>query len=197
MVCPNCGRPVAEGAVACPACGTTLLAGAGGPAVMAAPASLAAAAAVVGVAGYAGFWRRFVAALVDWFILYVAMLPLQLILPLQIFTFRNHGEDFDLARLIGVATAAACIRFVVVWLYFALMESSARQATLGKIAIGIVVTDDRGRRISFARATGRFFGKLLSNLTFLIGYLLAAFTEKKQALHDLIAGTLVVRKAGV
>ena len=74
-----------------------------------------------------------------------------------------------------------------------LSESSARQATLGKMAFGIVVTDVHARRISFARATGRFFGKVLSNLTFCIGYLLAAFTDRKQALHDLIAGTLVVR----
>jgi len=74
------------------------------------------------------------------------------------------------------------------------LESSARQATLGKMAVGIVVTDERGARISFGRATGRFFAKFLSMLILYVGYLMAAFTEKKQGLHDVLAGTLVVRR---
>ncbi len=80
------------------------------------------------------------------------------------------------------------------WLYFALMESSPRQATLGKQALGIMVTDLAGQRISFARATGRFFAKILSGLILWIGYVMAAFTERKQALHDLLASCLVVAK---
>ena len=79
------------------------------------------------------------------------------------------------------------------WLYFALMESSANQATLGKMAIGIKVTDMSGRRIGFGQATGRYFGKILSSMILLIGYIMAAFTEKKQALHDMLAGCLVVK----
>ena len=73
------------------------------------------------------------------------------------------------------------------------MESSHLQATLGKMALSLQVTDLEGRRITFAKATGRFFAKYLSVLTLGIGYLMAAFTERKQALHDIIAGTLVVR----
>ena len=73
------------------------------------------------------------------------------------------------------------------------MESSRRQATLGKMALGIRVTDLDGRRVSFARASGRWFGKILSSLIFGIGYLMVAFTEKKQGLHDMIAGTRVMR----
>jgi uncharacterized RDD family membrane protein YckC len=81
------------------------------------------------------------------------------------------------------------------WLYFAGLESSARQATIGKSVMSLRVTDLEGQRLSFGHATGRFFAKLVSGLIpFLIGYLMAAFTEKKQALHDLIAGTLVLRK---
>ena len=82
---------------------------------------------------------------------------------------------------------------VAQWLYFALMESSSKQATLGKMALGIRVTDVNGNRIGFGRATGRHFAKILSGLILGIGFLMAAFTEKKQALHDMIAGTLVVK----
>jgi uncharacterized RDD family membrane protein YckC len=74
------------------------------------------------------------------------------------------------------------------------MESSYLQATLGKMAIGIVVTDLEGKRISFARATGRHFAKIISGFILFIGYIMAGFTQKKQALHDLIADCLVVKK---
>jgi uncharacterized RDD family membrane protein YckC len=75
------------------------------------------------------------------------------------------------------------------------MEASARQGTLGKIALGLFVTDLEGRRITFARATGRFFAKIVTGLIpFFIGYIMAGFTEKRQALHDMIAGCLVLKK---
>ena len=80
------------------------------------------------------------------------------------------------------------------WLYSALMESSANQGTLGKMALGLRVTDLEGRRISFGKATGRYFAKFLSGMTLSIGYIMAAFTAKKQALHDFVAGTLVLSK---
>jgi uncharacterized RDD family membrane protein YckC len=73
------------------------------------------------------------------------------------------------------------------------MESSSRQATVGKMTLGLKVTDLAGRRISFARASGRYFAKYVSSMTLLIGYIMAGFTERKQALHDIIAGTLVIR----
>jgi uncharacterized RDD family membrane protein YckC len=74
------------------------------------------------------------------------------------------------------------------------MESSQYHATLGKMLLGLIVTDDQGRPITFGRATGRFFSKLISRFTLGIGYIMAGFTQRKQALHDLIANTLVVRK---
>ncbi|HET9015573.1 MAG TPA: RDD family protein, partial [Thermomicrobiaceae bacterium] len=86
---------------------------------------------------------------------------------------------------------ATLIWLIVPWLYYALMESSPYQATLGKLAAGIVVTDEFGGRISFGRASGRYFAKWISYLTFFIGFVVAGFTKQKQALHDLIAGTLV------
>jgi len=72
------------------------------------------------------------------------------------------------------------------------MLSSGWQATVGKRALGMVVTGLDGRRISFARATGRHFAKYISALILFIGFIMAAFTAKKQALHDMIAETLVI-----
>jgi len=79
------------------------------------------------------------------------------------------------------------------WLYEAFMESSSYQATLGKMIFGMKVTDLHGNRISFARATGRHFARWLSALILFIGYIMVGFTERKQGLHDLLAGTLVQR----
>jgi uncharacterized RDD family membrane protein YckC len=80
------------------------------------------------------------------------------------------------------------------WLYFALMESSNKQATLGKMLIGIKVTDLDGNRITFGKATARHFSKIISGVILAVGYIMAGFTQRKQALHDIIAGTLVVKK---
>jgi uncharacterized RDD family membrane protein YckC len=79
------------------------------------------------------------------------------------------------------------------WLYWAFMESSSKQATLGKMALGVIVTDYKGRRVSFGRATGRQLARFISSFL-LIGYIMAGFTEKKQALHDMVAECLVVVK---
>jgi len=79
------------------------------------------------------------------------------------------------------------------WLYEAFMESSSYQATLGKMIFGMKVTDLNGNRISFERATGRHFAKWLSTMILGIGYIMVGFTERKQGLHDLLAGTLVRR----
>jgi len=92
-------------------------------------------------------------------------------------------------QMIAINLAGA----MVAWLYWALMESSAWQATLGKRMLGLRVTDLAGRRISLARASGRYFGKLVSALTLGLGFVMAGLTEKKQALHDMMAGCLVVR----
>lgn len=83
---------------------------------------------------------------------------------------------------------------IVGWLYHAWLESSTVQATPGKLALGIMVTDLEGGRISFGRASVRFFGMFVSAFIFLIGFLMVAFTRRKQALHDIIAGCLVVNR---
>ena len=95
----------------------------------------------------------------------------------------------------GGAVAAYTITTIGGILYFVLMESSAKQATLGKMALGLVVVDVDGNRISFLRALGRYFAKILSGIILLIGYIMVGFTERKQGLHDMIASTLVVKAA--
>lgn len=125
---------------------------------------------------YAGFWLRFVAYLVDWIILYVVDKVIDLL----------FGG-------IGLGTAGT-MELVIAWLYFALMESSSTQGTLGKMLLGIKVTTLEGDRIGFGRATGRYFGKIVSAIILGIGYMMAGWTRNKQALHDMIASTLVIRK---
>ena len=83
--------------------------------------------------------------------------------------------------------------YLAVFLYFPVMESSAWQATVGKRAVGIIVTDLDGRRIGFVKALGRTLGKILSGLIIYIGYIMIAFTDRKQGLHDILAGTLVIK----
>ena len=131
---------------------------------------------------YAGFWRRVAAAILDGLIVGVVMVPLTLAV--------GSGDTYAEASR---STAASSISTVITWLYYALMESSAKQATLGKMALGIIVTDLEGRRIGFGKATGRHFAKILSALILGIGFLMVAFTQRKQGLHDILAGTLVIR----
>ncbi len=109
----------------------------------------------------------------------------------------HPGGGFEgmAGAVFGLGIFALVIALVVGnWLYHTWMESSRYEATLGKMALGIIVTDLNGGRISFVRANGRFFGKIVSGMLMNIGYLMAAFTEKKQALHDMLASTLVVLK---
>jgi uncharacterized RDD family membrane protein YckC len=133
---------------------------------------------------YAGFWKRFAAFIIDSVIIGMVTYIVYLMIPVMLSRGRpERGVLFG--WIVGM---------IVNWLYRAVMESSSAQATLGKMALGIIVTDYEGNRISFGRATGRLLAKILSGLILLIGYIMAGFTEKKQALHDMIAGTLVVVK---
>src|SRR5262249_61917440 len=99
----------------------------------------------------------------------------------------------DAAEFIAEMSKLQVVALIVTWLYFALLESSPRGATVGKMVCGLRVVDEQGNRISFGRATGRFFAKIISGIILMIGYLMVAFTERKRGLHDIIAGTLVVK----
>ena len=107
-----------------------------------------------------------------------------------------HSQDPTVpVALISLILLASAFSVLITWVYYAWMESSQYQGTLGKMALGLIVTDPEGRPITFARASGRFFAKIITGMIPLgIGYILAGFTEKKQALHDMIAGCLVLRK---
>lgn len=142
---------------------------------------------------YGGFWWRVLAYFIDAILLQIALSIVTGFLGLGVgFNAALMGGNEDL--IMGPMVAASVlISFVAQWLYFALLESSEMQATVGKLAIGLVVTDLNGQRISFGRATGRYFAKILSGLILLIGYIMVAFTQRKQGLHDMIASTLVYK----
>lgn len=147
---------------------------------------------------YAGFWRRVVAWILDVLIvgavhwLLVLSLGTWLLVP---WAMLGGVHDLRVAELFDAGLQP--IGIVIMWLYFALCESSGWQATPGKLALGLQVTDVFGQRIGFGRATGRYFGKYVSALILGIGFLLAGWTARKQALHDFMAGCCVVRKTGL
>jgi uncharacterized RDD family membrane protein YckC len=194
LYCAKCGAEVPGGADRCTSCGQLVAESPQGQ-------GLETSGAGVGVTlrqrvVFAGFWLRLVAFLIDFLIIFLVMSPLLLDL-----LIRNVGPEpttqKTLAFLNSGARQALAINLLVEmarWLYFATFESSAWQATPGKRMLGLYVTDLSGRRITFARASGRAFGKILSEFTFFFGYVAAAFTQKKQALHDMISGCLVLRK---
>ena len=147
---------------------------------------------------YSGFLRRAVAFVVDMVLVSIpAMLVFGPVAAAQAFSLQAAPEV--LAQQAGLLMATMIswqvVSLVIAWLYFALMESSKKQATLGKMLLGIKVIGKDGGRISFARATGRFFCKIISYITLYIGFLMAAFTRHKRALHDMIAETYVVKKS--
>lgn len=154
---------------------------------------------------YAGFWLRLVAMIIDAIVVsiieFVVFVPLLSALGLGfigVLSDLDTEEPGNIVGLIATVVAAAGAYWILAKaiqiLYFSVMESSSSQATLGKMALGIKVTDTHGGRLDFTRAFLRNLCKLISDFTMLIGYILAGFTEKRQALHDLIAGALVVKK---
>lgn len=152
---------------------------------------------------YAGFWKRVAAYILDAIILY---------LPSMLIEKAFGGDAASAAMKQAVANAAGdmtaihaaqmqyyatmwpalLLGAVIAWIYFSLCESSAWQATVGKLALGIRVTDMQGQRISLARALGRYPAKILSAVILCIGFLMVAWTRRKQGLHDFIVGTLVL-----
>ena len=137
---------------------------------------------------YAGFWIRLGAALIDGVIVFVI----------------NYSIGFGFGLLTGsalgnsqmaqgvAALSSWAIGVVIAWLYFALQQSSPAQASIGQRACGLKTVDDHGHRLSFARASGRYFASLLSGIILYIGYFMMLWTEKNQTLHDIIADTLVI-----
>jgi uncharacterized RDD family membrane protein YckC len=142
---------------------------------------------------YATFGQRFLAYLIDSILMAVIFIPVGLILGVVL---AASGLENDEMLTAAASLFINFLSLIATWFYFAILESSVWQATLGKKIFGIRVTDLSGNRIGFGTATGRHFGKILSSLICVIGFIMAAFTEKKQALHDILASTLVVSGEG-
>lgn len=209
MFCQACGSNVADGTAFCTACGRPIVGYSvgqpgGGAAAVALPSALAVAQTST---AYAGFWLRLVATILDSIILAVPSAPLFFLLFASalptIFATRNGGASPALlmVQLFSRFIVFFIIVFIGEWLYWALMESSGWQATLGKKALGLYVTDLEGNRVSFGKASGRFWSgrgiaivPTVGGLYFLIDCICCGFTEKKQAVHDMISGCLVMRK---
>lgn len=159
--------------------------------------------ATAGLEDYAGFWKRVVAYIIDAIVLYIPNL-----LVMDAFGGQAADTAMQQAVLAGsgdphlvlaaqahyfhVMLPALLLSSLIAWLYFALCESSAWQATLGKRAVGIRVTDLAGRRIGLPRALGRYLAKLLSFAILFVGVMMVGWTRRKQGLHDMLADTLVL-----
>ncbi|MFZ3266011.1 MAG: RDD family protein [Terriglobales bacterium] len=201
VFCNKCGAANAASGQFCGGCGASM-----GPA---APVNAPAAAAPAYPAGgtypiaqvqprYGGFWIRVVAFIIDAILVRIVLFPFKAMFGLGGLAAGGFGMNgfhrgMSLPYLIFGGGILAVLTISAAWLYEALMESSSYQATLGKMIFGMKVTDLYGNRISFARATGRHFAKILSFMILCIGFIMVGFTERKQGLHDLIAGTLVTR----
>ena len=174
MFCSKCAASNLDDAQFCSACGQSLT-------LIVSTPTLA----------YAGFWQRFAALFIDGFIVgAVTLLLFGVLAVLMAVSSTNIGA------MIGVVALFYLAGFVISAAYFTLMEAGERGATYGKRALNIRVTDAEGNRISTGRALGRWFGHWITNLTCYIGYLMQPFTEKKQALHDMISSTVVVETDG-
>jgi len=141
---------------------------------------------------YAGFWIRVLALFIDNIIISFALIPFNVVMQFSSFSSAAQGQppkapDLSMLLLYGAVV------LVVYWLYFALQESSSKMSTVGKRVCGLVVTDLNGAQISFAKATTRYLLSNLSYLTLWIGFLMAAATQKKQTLHDILVGTVVIK----
>ena len=175
MFCPACGQENVTGARTCVTCGADLT-----------RFSDQIDSTVEQYREYAGFGLRLVASIIDGLLVSVVFW-------IAYFFILLDAQDSSISTSVYVFFFLL-VYYIVPSLYFALMESSSKQATLGKMALGIKVTDEAGKRISFGRATGRYFGKIISGLILYVGYIMIAFTKKKQGLHDMLAGTLVVKR---
>jgi uncharacterized RDD family membrane protein YckC len=154
---------------------------------------------------YAGFWLRFVAYIIDYIIVYVVQSFIFIpVLGLLGITFASNMENVQnmsdaeaigmVGSIMAIAGATALLTTIIAVLYWSLMESSKYQATVGKLALGLKVTDMEGKNLDLTKSLIRNVCKIISGMIIFIGYIMAGFTEKKQGLHDIIAGTLVVKK---
>jgi uncharacterized RDD family membrane protein YckC len=149
---------------------------------------------------YGGFWIRVAAYLIDQICVGIVLTPIALVMvfPAMMRIIQDAERNQQPGpEVFGAMFGAMGFYFVIAivgqWLYEALLTSSAWQGTIGKRLLRLKVTDDFGNRISFARATGRFFAKILSGMAMYVGFIMVAFMERKRGLHDVICNTQVLR----
>ena len=130
---------------------------------------------------YGGFWLRVIAYILDAIVL---SLVTAIVAGVTGKSLASAGSFDPTLNVVSLAIG---------WLYFSLLESSERGATLGKMAVGLRVVTSDGQRLSFLNATGRYFSKFVSAIIICIGFIMVAFTDRKRGLHDMMAGTLVVK----
>ena len=154
---------------------------------------------------YAGFWLRFVAYVIDYIIIYTVQIflvvPILAVVGINFASGMSNADNMSeaemfgmIAGMVGAMGATIVLTFALIVLYYTIMETSKFQATVGKLAVGLKVTDSNGEKLDFTKALIRNLCKIISSMILFIGYIMAGFTEKKQGLHDIIAGTLVVKK---
>lgn len=204
-VVPGAGRPALETASFATARGDAP-AHAGNPYAIAEPRSpyapptsrLGGGAGVVqgGEVVYAGFWKRFAAYVIDGFVVGIVTIAVQMAVALGMFgavgAVSNPETMFRSATGIVALLLIYLIPLAFQAVYYAWFHASASQATLGKMAVGIKVVRENGEPVSFALGIGRYFATLLSSIILLLGFVMAAFTDRKRALHDMVCNTLVV-----
>ncbi|MBZ5491421.1 MAG: RDD family protein [Acidobacteriia bacterium] len=205
IFCSKCGTQNPATAQFCQSCGLTLSSGlapnqAAAPArayAAAPPAAYVAAPAVP----YGGFWIRFLAHLIDHVILSAVAAPLFFIMVLPAIIRIAHEAEQNqeppspelIVTILSSIFIYIALAFVGQWLYEALLTSSSWQGTIGKRVLRLKVVDEAGNRIGFGRSTGRFFAKILSSIFFYIGFIMIGFTDRKRGLHDMLAGTVVMK----
>ena len=204
VFCSKCGAQNFATAQSCQKCGGGLSVGLA-PMPRAVPAQAYATAPAVAYAAvptsrYGGFWIRLLAHLIDHVILGAIAAPLFfiLVLPIIVRVIHEAEPNQEPSPELIVAILSSVFFYVILafagqWLYEALLTSSSWQGTVGKRILQLKVTDETGNQIGFGRATGRFFGKILSWMFFCIGFIMAGLTDRKRGLHDMLAGTLVMR----
>ena len=205
IFCSKCGAQNSAAAQFCQNCGLTLSNNLA-PTQSAAPArAYAAAPPVPYVAApatpYGGFWIRLLAHLIDHVILGAVAAPLFFIMILpaigRIIREAQQNQEPPSPELIVTIVSSVfvyiALAFVGQWLYEALLTSSSWQGTIGKRVLRLKVVDEAGNQIGFGRATGRFFAKILSSMFFCIGFIMIGFTDRKRGLHDMLAGTVVMK----
>lgn len=184
MVCRQCGASNIQEASFCSSCGARLS--------LAAEAVSQSTSSMPEVLSFAGFWWRALALVIDTVLCQLASIII--VLPLGFALGVSMSGTSSLQEIEAAGEGLGFVLGILIhWLWFTLSESSVWQASVGKKMLGLTVTDEKGDRIGFGKANARYWSKILSSLFFLMGFIMAAFTQRKQGLHDKIAGTLVIR----